>query len=106
VLNNLAQYRLLLGSKATCIQDVIDILKDTGKALSPVKPISACLVVITRTLLFRDCLELARSINELPPDVVCKLEDSDKVANAETKAHRGVKQCCYYSRTCKLRKMC
>jgi hypothetical protein len=31
---------------------------------------------------------LARSINELLPNVVCKLKDSDKFANAEAKAHR------------------
>ena len=44
-----------------------------------------------KILLFGDCLELDRSINELLPDVVCKLEDSDKVANARTKTHRDVK---------------
>ncbi len=46
--------------------------------------------------LFGDCLELTWGIHELLPDVVCKLEDSDKVANAKTKAHREVKQryCC------------
>ena len=30
---------------------------------------------------------MARSINELLPDIVCKLNDSDKVANAKAKAH-------------------
>jgi hypothetical protein len=41
--------------------------------------------------LFGDCLELARSINELLPDVVCKLKDSDEVANAKAKAHGDAK---------------
>ena len=54
--------------------------------MSPYLPI-----VHTKSLLFGDCFELARSINELLPGVVCKLEDSDQVANAKTKAHRDVK---------------
>ena len=42
----------------------------------------------TKCSLFGDCPELAWHINELLTDVVCKLKDSDKVANAKAKAHR------------------
>jgi hypothetical protein len=67
-------------------------LKHNGKALDPIKTNKHLSIGYSiKILLFGDCLELARSINELLPDVVCKLEDSDKVANAKTKAHRDVK---------------
>lgn len=41
-------------------------------------------------LLVRDSLELARSINKPFPDVVCKLEGSNKVAYTAAKAHRDI----------------
>jgi len=48
------------------------------------------LIIRSDNLLFRNCLELVRSVNEPLSDVVCKLKNGGKVAYTIAKAHRDL----------------
>ena len=65
------------------IERFLTLLNEKSVSTSP-------LIKVFGDALIRDALELARSAGKLFTDFVGKLEHRDKVANAESEAHRGL----------------
>jgi hypothetical protein len=89
--SNATQYFILFVGKISLRQNDFDILEDDFETLDPGKvngkyPVSNH----GADSLIRDCLELVWSINKPRPDLICKLENCDKVAYAEAKTHRDL----------------